>query len=244
MIGQFMLAAQSGDLPEIKRLVGMGIGIDACHARDGKTALMKASESGYHDVVMFLMEKGARVDGNGGRSGKTALIRAAERGHWQVVDALLRAGANPNARSRNRGKTALMGAIGCGNLASALLLIKAGADVHARNWQGETAEDIGAKHGRLDLLELLRNRGADFTGHAGSGDSHSQGEDADEWYEILGCQKTDSCEQIRAKYLDLMKQYHPDMIQAKGLPNPFVKFANERCMLIQDAYQRVMKDRE
>lgn len=241
-INQFMAVAESGNLGEVRRLVSGGINVNIRRATGGKTALMKASQNGCVDVVSFLLNKGAEVDATGGRSGKTALIRASEQGHWQIVEILLEARADVNAKSKTGGKTALMGAIEYGNLATALLLIRAGADVHAKNKKGETAEDIGAKNGRADLLELLRNGGADFKKHAGQSEKHPPGPDVDEYYAVLGCTKNDGPEQIRLKYHALMKQYHPDVIQAKGLPAAFVKFANDRCLLIQEAYQHLIRE--
>jgi len=243
MVGELLKAAESGNLSEVKRLAGEGVDVDARRAEGGKTALMKASQEGFVDVVIFLLQKGANVDATGGRSGKTALMRASERGHWEVVEVLINARADINAKSMASGKTALMRAIEHGNLAAVLLLIQAGADVHVRDKKGRTAEDIGAECGQTYLVRLLRNRGADFSAHARQGERHSQGLDDDECYAILGCARNDSPEQMKLKYRSLMKQYHPDVIQAKGVPGAYAKFAAERFLLIQEAYQRIAKRR-
>jgi|GEM_PF-5637597 len=239
-IHEFMKAAESGDLNEVRRLVNHGMDVNARRAMGGKTALMRASRNGSVSVVTFLLQKGADVNATGGQSGKTALIRASEAGHWEVVELLIEARADVNAASAVHGKTALMGAIEHGSLATALLLLHAGADVRARDKKGQTAEDIGTRKGRIDLLEVLRTKGAAFSRHTKNGEKHSHGLDHDECYAVLGCKKTDSHAQIKAQYHALMKQFHPDVIQAKDMPDAFVKFAGERCLRIQEAYHKIM----
>jgi len=243
MAGEFMKAAALGNLSEVRRLLGAGTDVNARRAKGGKTALMKASQSGCVDVVAFLLQAGADVDATGGLSGKTALIRASENGHWEVIELLIRAGANVNVKSQASGQTALMKAIEHGNLAAAILLAKAGAELRVRDKKGRTAEDIGVQCGRLDLLENLRKRGAGFTSHALQVDVHSRVPDDDECYALLGCTKTDSVEEIRMRYHALIKQLHPDAIRAKGTPDAFSKYAYERLLQTQEAYQRIMKKR-
>ena len=40
-----------------------------------------------------------------------------------------------------------------------------------------------------------------------------------------------------------MKEYHPDTIAAKGLSEEFRPFAEEKMAAINDAYERVRKER-
>lgn len=241
MANELMEAAESGDLIGVRRLASGGVDVDTRRAKGGKTALMRASQSGALDVVHFLLQKGASVDATGGQSGKTALMRASEEGHWEIVELLIRARANVNAASTVHGKTALMGAVERGKLATATLLISAGADVHVRDKRGRTAEDIGIENGRIELLEALRSRGAQFASHARESNRNGRGMEDEECYSILGCTKTDSPERIRAQYYALVKQFHPDAIRAKNMPEPFQKFASERYLRIQEAYQHIMK---
>jgi DnaJ like chaperone protein len=67
--------------------------------------------------------------------------------------------------------------------------------------------------------------------------------DNSKYYAILKCQPEDSVEEIKAKYRRLAMDYHPDRIQSKGLPEDFMKFANQKFQEIQKAYQLVRKER-
>ena len=62
-------------------------------------------------------------------------------------------------------------------------------------------------------------------------------------YSVLGCSSSDSDEDIKAKYKKLIKEYHPDVIASKGLPEEFMKFATEKFDQIQKAYEAVKKAR-
>ena len=61
-------------------------------------------------------------------------------------------------------------------------------------------------------------------------------------YEILGLSKGASREEIKKKYKELVKKFHPDFIQAKGLDEEFLKFAEERMKEINRAYEILMKN--
>ena len=62
-------------------------------------------------------------------------------------------------------------------------------------------------------------------------------------YEILDCSRNDSTKEIKKKYRKLVKEYHPDRIISKDLPDEFVELANKRFKEIQDAYEKIMKMR-
>lgn len=59
-------------------------------------------------------------------------------------------------------------------------------------------------------------------------------------YEILGCNESDSDQDIKKKYRNLISKYHPDKIQSKELPEDFVVFANQKFQSIQQAYEEIM----
>ena len=63
-------------------------------------------------------------------------------------------------------------------------------------------------------------------------------------YKILQCSASDSSEEIKKKYFKLVKEYHPDTLVSKGLPEEFLKFANERLANINKAYDRIIKYRK
>jgi DnaJ like chaperone protein len=62
-------------------------------------------------------------------------------------------------------------------------------------------------------------------------------------YARLGARRTDSDEEIKRKYRQLVRDYHPDTVSAKGLPDEFVKFANDQFREIQEAYDAIRKER-
>ena len=68
--------------------------------------------------------------------------------------------------------------------------------------------------------------------------------DLDNDYKILQCSASDSSEEIKKKYFKLVKEYHPDTLVSKGLPEEFLKFANERLANINKAYDRIIKYRK
>lgn len=62
-------------------------------------------------------------------------------------------------------------------------------------------------------------------------------------YSVLGCSEQDSVDIIKTKYKKLIKEYHPDVIASKGLPEEFTEFANKKFAQIQEAYDRIRKNR-
>lgn len=67
--------------------------------------------------------------------------------------------------------------------------------------------------------------------------------DSDRYYTILGCAETDSDAQVKSRYRSLVRDFHPDTIASKGLPDEFITFANNKFMEIQEAYEMVKKER-
>ena len=65
----------------------------------------------------------------------------------------------------------------------------------------------------------------------------------DPYYAVLKCDENSSIEEIKKQYRTLVQEYHPDKIQAKGLPEEFVKFATDKFTEIQDAYEHIRKAR-
>jgi DnaJ like chaperone protein len=67
--------------------------------------------------------------------------------------------------------------------------------------------------------------------------------ESDKYYTILGCSNSDSDDKIKSQYRKLVRDYHPDTIASKGLPEEFTNFANDKFREIQEAYEMVKKDR-
>lgn len=65
----------------------------------------------------------------------------------------------------------------------------------------------------------------------------------DQSYAVLGCSPEDSDERIKSSYRKLVREFHPDAIAAKGLPEEFTTFAQEKFRKIQEAYENIKKER-
>lgn len=62
-------------------------------------------------------------------------------------------------------------------------------------------------------------------------------------YAVLGCTSSDSNEKIKKAYKQLVFEYHPDTVAAKGLPEEFIEYANTKFREIQEAYDAIRKER-
>jgi DnaJ like chaperone protein len=58
----------------------------------------------------------------------------------------------------------------------------------------------------------------------------------DPW-RILGLERGVSHADARRRYLQLVRENHPDQLMARGLPEEFVKIANDRIAAINDAWE-------
>jgi DnaJ like chaperone protein len=68
-------------------------------------------------------------------------------------------------------------------------------------------------------------------------------QDTNRYYAILECEPGDPDEKIKANYRRLVRENHPDAVAAQGLPKEFEKMATDKFRKIQDAYERVRKER-
>ena len=123
------------------------------------------------EVVEVLLQHGANPN-KVPNSADTPLQLAATKGKKDIVDILMRYGADVNAPpSKWRGgATALQKAAVHGYLGLAYAFIIHDADVNAPpgKWNGRTALEGAAEHGRLDMVQMLLNAGADI-GEGGHG---------------------------------------------------------------------------
>ena len=85
------MAANSGRLEEVERLLSEGADINA-RASNGMTPLILASWMGHTKVVELLLRKGADVNAKT-NTGSTALKLATERGHKKIIALLHEYGA-------------------------------------------------------------------------------------------------------------------------------------------------------
>jgi DnaJ like chaperone protein len=62
-------------------------------------------------------------------------------------------------------------------------------------------------------------------------------------YKTLGCKEDDSDKTIKQRYRKAVAEYHPDKIQNRGLPENFIKYANDQIKHINVAYELIQKHR-
>ena len=68
-------------------------------------------------------------------------------------------------------------------------------------------------------------------------------DDLYKYYAVLNCTPESSNEEIRSHYKKLVKDFHPDTIVSKGLPEEFTDFAAKRFREIHTAYEKIRKER-
>jgi len=67
--------------------------------------------------------------------------------------------------------------------------------------------------------------------------------DVSECYEILGCTSDSTDDEIKRAYRKKCVEYHPDKIASKGLPDGFMKFAEDQMQQITSAYSTIKDSR-
>lgn len=65
----------------------------------------------------------------------------------------------------------------------------------------------------------------------------------DRYYAVLGVNREDTGEEIKHRYRQLVMDYHPDAVAAKGLPDEFNRLAQDKFREIQTAYEMIRKER-
>jgi DnaJ like chaperone protein len=60
---------------------------------------------------------------------------------------------------------------------------------------------------------------------------------------MLNCTPQSSNQEIKSSYKELVKDFHPDTIVSKGLPEEFTDFATKRFREIQEAYEKIGQER-
>ena len=142
---------------------------------NGETALIRAVQTGNTDIVEVVMD--AEADMNiRDNDGNTPLIWASMVGEEYILDLLLESGSDVNA-TNNAGETALIVAsrLGWVLIVEWLLTLEEeeeedgtymnvyGTDINATNNAGETALIVAKQYGHEEIVDLLRDAGADDT---------------------------------------------------------------------------------
>ncbi|WP_240125722.1 ankyrin repeat domain-containing protein [Thermomonas alba] len=159
-------AAIVGDLDAVRRLLALGLPVNATDAQ-GCTALLRAAGGGHLALVEFLLAQGADP-ALAASTGATPLSAAVSMRHLQIVDRLLQANAGLEQRLPGA-VTVLMLAAALGLPDVVARLLQAGADLHAVDAQGQSALHCAAIYGftarerprLMALLDTLLLAGAD-----------------------------------------------------------------------------------
>ncbi|MGH6879103.1 MAG: TerB family tellurite resistance protein [Rhizomicrobium sp.] len=69
------------------------------------------------------------------------------------------------------------------------------------------------------------------------------GPDQADPYVVLGVEHNASEEEIKRTYRLLVRENHPDSLMARGVPEEFLRLANEKLAAINAAYAKVMQER-
>jgi DnaJ like chaperone protein len=62
-------------------------------------------------------------------------------------------------------------------------------------------------------------------------------------YEILGCTRESTNEEIESKFQQMNNEYCPDRVRELGLPEEFIKLAEEKHQVITETYQAIRRAR-
>ena len=71
--------------------------------------------------------------------------------------------------------------------------------------------------------------------------THDSTNSLDKWFKILEIDKTASDDEIKKAHRKMVIKYHPDKLQ--GVGQDIIKLAEEKFLLVQDAYENIMKSR-
>ncbi len=151
-------AVDSGDIGEVRKMMG-SVDVNKRDAADAnQTALMKAAASGWEHIAGELIRAGADLDAVDA-NGDTALHYSADFGEPRVMKLLLDAGAKMDLQDK-WGQTPLIMCASDHNWDGFCLLMEKQADVGKAAPRGGTALHYAAGHGDMSMVKTLLERGA------------------------------------------------------------------------------------
>ena len=71
----------------------------------------------------------------------------------------------------------------------------------------------------------------------------ASGVDISSAYGVLGVEADASDAEVKKAYRRIAREYHPDVLASKGLPEEFMTFAKEKLQTVNQAYDQIKKDR-
>ena len=163
-----MLAAGTGRVDEVRRLLATGADVNAKLEGLGVTALMLAAGGGHVEVVKVLLKAGADPNAAGGVAHAgfftplTLAIRQENKNRLEVIDVLIAGGARLNPPAWFP-ESPLDAAIHKNDIELIRALLKRGSDVNWEDESGATALVTAVNMGEpnVDVVKLLLDAGAD-----------------------------------------------------------------------------------
>ncbi len=186
-LDQWIAAAINGDIDVIKSFLHKGVNVD--QTRPGKsTALWHAAATCRTDIMRLLIDNGANVNYCGNKSVLAVFVDCAYWDSWNknVLDLLLKKGTDPNKydKSNSLSQTPLMTIAECffsnkdPNRALEIIrkLLNHGAKINLEDYWGRTALDYAEESKNKDIIDFLKNNGAQYGSRQkyGSTGSNSQ----------------------------------------------------------------------
>jgi len=157
-----LLAIGNNRLDIVRYLHAQGADINLRTAKSNYTPLMCAAERGRTEIVHYLIEQDVDLDVHEYYQSETALTLASGKGYIDIVCALVEAGALLNECSRMG--PALCCAIFHHKPHIAHYLIEQDANLDMTyNQSGNTALSLAINAGDLDMVRLLREKGANIS---------------------------------------------------------------------------------
>jgi len=136
---ELILAAYSGDIPNINKLLKKGANVNAT-GQYGDTPLIRAAMQDNVDVVKLLLSAEAKIN-TSNQFGYSPLLAAVENKKTAIVKLLLSKGADINCKNYC-GATPLIFASRNADIEMVQLLLDNGATVNAKDCHGRTALDL------------------------------------------------------------------------------------------------------
>ena len=107
---------------------------------------------------------------------------------------------------------------------------------------------IAKADGKVDEPELAFLRGVAKELGMSEADFHriraeEIGPEAGDPYDILGVERSTDDAELKAAFRRLIRENHPDLLIAQGMPQEFVDVANEKMATINAAYDRIRSER-
>lgn len=157
------VAAMYGHDDIVMYLLSKGANVEAKESR-GQTPLMIACtykpSSGRESVIDILLQAGANINEREYR-GYTALLIAIMRDHTEIAKLLIESGADVHAKTDEDNVSTLHFAAYLGNTEIVELLLKHGIDINARTSRGNTALSAAQKQKHKEVVQLLKQHGAE-----------------------------------------------------------------------------------